>query len=139
MGDPLANRPGGDFGADEFSQLEKTIFEARHYVVPTDDLRPRTLEAAREDSQQKRGFQRLSVYAVACLLIWLVCLPVGRAVSVFRSHMVAPSTEDLQRVALELSAEKSYGPDWGMVEVFERLRGLHVDTPKVRPLNARDR
>ena len=109
------------------------IFAARHYVRPSDDLRPRTLEAAREQGVQRHYLRRLSLYAAALLMSWLVALPTARALSELRTRIVAPLPAELQQIALELSDQKRYGIDWGLVEAFEQTRSLRVLDSRANP------
>lgn len=105
---------------DAFADLEQAIFSARNFVVPSDDLRPNVMEEAKENSLQRLGFRRLGILVMACLLVWLIAIPTARALSVMRSQMSAPSTKQVEQVAEELSTQNRYGPNWGLVDAFEK-------------------
>lgn len=101
-------------------ELEAMIRSASGYVQPTDDLRPRTLEAASERRVCRRG--RSVVISLAALL---VCLPVvglfvepGPSTGVDRSM----SSSELQRQARVLAAHRGVEPGWGLFEAFASLR-----------------
>ncbi len=112
--------------ADDFEDVVNAILKSGEFVVPSDDLRPRVLEAAREQCGQKHELRRLSLVASAILLVWLVALPTTRALSELRTHLVAPLPADMLRLADELANRHRYGPDWGLVDAFENTRSLRI-------------
>jgi len=106
--------------------LEKFIFVARNYVVPSDDLRSRTLEDARELGSQRRELRRLGIASVLGVTLWGLSLSFVNSANAYRDVWVAPSGEDLQRIAFEIGAKTNDNREWGLVEVFERLRTFRV-------------
>lgn len=115
-----------------FEDLERMIFAARDYAVPSEDLRPRTLEKARELGRFQFQLRRLSLCALIALLVWGAGIPVGRMVSSWRKEFVAPFPEDVHRAARELSARQNTSKDWGMVEAFQQIRDLAKPPAKPR-------
>ncbi len=74
----------------EFSDLESIIYRAQHYVVPSDDLRPRTLEAAKEQHNQVVTIWYLSCATAFGFALWsllIACIP---SVERSRKAMTAP-------------------------------------------------
>lgn len=109
-----------------FEDVEKIILAARNYVVPSDDLRPRTLEVARDLGGQRREICRLGLASVLGMALWGLSFAFVNSANDYRDSWVTPSGEDLQRIAFEMGAMSNDGREWGLVEVFEQLRSLRV-------------
>ncbi len=109
----------------QIEKLELAIFAARNYVVASQDLRPRTLEAAKDHCGQHRRLRRIGISALAASLVWFMCAPAISTLSGYRSHFSGPSRSEMERTALELSKQKGYGPNWGLVEAFLKLRTIN--------------
>lgn len=93
-----SERPLGDDDAFDLAKLERMIASAGHYVRPTDDLRPRVLELARERYGDRRTFRRLAgAMGVAAL-----CVMTGMVISDrFQTRVEAagvPRGERLERL-----------------------------------------
>lgn len=108
----------------EIKNLEQAIFAARNYVVPSQDLRPRLLESAKEYCGQKRRLRRMGFGAIAASLLWFFLAPAFSSMSGYQSQLSGPSRTDMERAALELSSQKGYGPNWGLVEAFIKFRSI---------------
>ncbi len=108
----------------EIEKLELAIFAARNFVVASQDLRPRTLEAAKEYCSQQRRLRRIGISALAASLVWFTCAPAISTLSGYQSRFSGPSRSEMERTALELSKQKGYGPNWGLVEAFLKLRTI---------------
>ena len=67
-GDSFGDGPVGG-QQQEYSAIEAIIRAAGDHIEPTDDLRPRTLEAARRRCRQQRIGRRAGGLAVAALLL----------------------------------------------------------------------
>ncbi len=115
-----------DDSQQEMDDLENFIFAARNYVVPSDDLRPRTLEDARDLGLQRREIRRLGFASVIGIALWGLSLAFVNSANAYREAWVTPSGEDLQRIAYEISDRTNDNREWGLVKVFERLRTLRV-------------
>jgi hypothetical protein len=118
-----SHRPFDD-SLNQFEALEAKIRAAGNYVVPSDDLRPRTLEDAGELVVQRRWLKRLGFAWMMCTLVVGLSLVFVGAVNVYREAWVTPSGDDLQRIAFENSSTTNAEREWGLVEVFDRLRRL---------------
>jgi hypothetical protein len=120
---------GGDhewMESDLLKSVESTILSAGRYVVPSDDLRPRTLEAARHcfsDRKNMRRLIRMTALAAAC-----VCLtaPVAELVGVFRGAFNQSTQEAIEQRSIDIAAQKQISLQWGMLEAFSELRSLQA-------------
>ena len=117
--------------AEQIKQLEATIFAARNFVVPTDDLRPRTLTAAKESCRIQRFANRAAVTLTSIMLIWLLALPVLRGVASYRDQMRGATPAEIEQAAQILTLEHRYEPGWGLVDAFQDSRKLAVENPAV--------
>ena len=115
-----------DGSRSELDDLEKIILAARNYVVPSDDLRPRTLEDARDLDLQRREIRRLGLASVLGVALWGLSFAFVNSANAYRDAWVAPSGEELQQIAFEFGAKTNSSREWGLVEVFERLRSLRI-------------
>ena len=105
----------------DWAALEATIRAAGKYVVPGDDLRPRTLEAARQWSADRRGLRklrRLMAAALVCSLLSVQLVDYLRQ----RDNRIAPTPQEFRQRAMELASNANVGPHWGVVEAFSQLR-----------------
>jgi hypothetical protein len=110
---------------EKIKQLEQAIFRARDYVVPSPDLRPRTLEDAKDYCTQKRRVRRLGLSAAAACLVWLLFAPTFSSLSGYSGKFSGPTQMELEHTAIELSHSKGYGFNWGLVDAFLKLRNIH--------------
>lgn len=109
--------------SDELQRLEDSIRAAGNYVAPTDDLRPRVLEAAEEADFQRRGWRSgLRLLMLACVL-WGLMWTCGPWFEKGRQAIVGPTSSELQKLAIEL-APLSGSSDWGLVDAFLQTRSL---------------
>ena len=108
-------------------QLESVIRAARNYVRPSDELRPRTLEAARERCGDRRAEQKLGSFATAVLLLLTLGTPAFRYAETLRSIQWSPTAADVQQRAVEFGAQREIGPNWAMTETFTQLRRVQAD------------
>ena len=108
------------------AEIEAAIRAAGDYVWPSDDLRPRTLETARELSQQRRAQRRLGRFFLAVVFLMAFGVPLFERVDSRVKPRTAPSAIDMQRRALEHAARASVGPNWGMLEAFTEWRRVQA-------------
>ena len=102
--------------------IESLIKSAGSYVVPSDNLRPRTLEAAREAAADRVGFFRLARLFLVLLFCSAVSFPALDRLSAWHERSVSPSSAEIQLQATQLSTQKGVGANWGLFEAFKRLR-----------------
>ena len=115
-----------DATEDAFESIEAMVRAAGNYVVPSDDLRPRTLEAAREICRIKRTERKLGGFVLTSLCFCLLSMPLADCLVVWRSHSLAPSAMEMQRRALQITTEPDSNPSWGLMEAFDELRRLQA-------------
>jgi len=120
---PNDGQPHDDeLSSEEQLALESMIHSASNYVVPSDKLRGQVLNAARElfsDRRSERVYlEWVWVLAiVACLLV-----PVLQSVSAYGNSFQGPSAKQIEEQAIQLAREQNMEMDWGLVEVFSRMR-----------------
>ncbi len=103
-----------DVSPEFLKLLEATVLAAGKYVVPSDNLRPHTLEAAEEmDSDRRRSYQ-LVKYAALLAICGCIGLPLADQLSPWRERLSGRTSLQIQELALQ----KKMGPDWGLLEVF---------------------
>lgn len=116
-----------DASGAEWEQLERKIRDAGRYVVPSEDLRPRVLEAARKNQTQERVVRRGMLGLVAALFVWCLVLPLASAY-VSKRFATGPTSHQVQQLAMEKAKVQRSTFEWGLVEVIARLR--HWNWPK---------
>lgn len=113
-----------------FESLESIVRAAGGYIQPTDDLRPRTLEAAREACSRRRWNFRLGAVAVAVILVAICDLP-SRIASSRAGQAEKPSQVirdyDLHRQASLRMANAGFDSSWSVYEAFADLRKKQAD------------
>ena len=102
--------------------VELLIRAARNYVVPSDNLRPRTLEAARESAADRVGFYKLARLFLILLFCSALSVPALDRLTAWHDKSVSPSASEIQDQASQIATEKGVGPHWGLYEAFNRLR-----------------
>ena len=113
----------GDFDEDGISpeileSLEATILAAGRYVVPSDNLRPHTLEAARDFDSDRRGTYQFARFVLAIAVCGCISLPVLDRLASWREKLASPTSLQM----LEIAQKKNVGIDWGLYEAFSELR-----------------
>lgn len=98
--------------------LEATILAAGRYVVPSDNLRPHTLEAARDYDSDRRGTHQFARFVLAIAVCGCISLPVLDRLASWRDKMASPTSLQM----LEIAEKKNVGANWGLFEAFSELR-----------------
>ncbi len=111
---------------DGQAEIEAMIRAAKHYVRPSDDLRPRILEAAREHSGDRRAEQKLGSFAVAVLVLLLISSPAIRYAVLLQSTVAKRSSDEVHHLAAELSTQREIGSHWALAEAFSQVRHLQA-------------
>lgn len=107
--------------------VELLIRAAGNYVVPSDNLRPRTLEAAREKAADRAGFFRLARLFLVLLFCSAASVPALDRLAAWHDKSVSPSGSEMQNQANQIATEKGVGPHWGLYEAFNRLRNHQAE------------
>mgnify|MGYP006969568026 CR=1 FL=1 len=113
-----------ELNAQSLKRLEAVIGKAGCYVHPRDELRPRTIEAARTLAARRRGQRRLLACAAAILL---AAMTGGHSWSTaWRNNPAAgrplAAAARLGGDAREVSLAARVDPSWGLYEAFLELR-----------------
>ncbi|QEG34671.1 hypothetical protein [Bythopirellula goksoeyrii] len=105
---------------DSIELLEATIRQAGNYVQPTDDLRPKTLEAARAATSQRRTNWRAGSLVAAVLLV---------AVAQASPYFDRPDPKPIMATAVnhefalrQQTLERGVNSSWALYEAFCELR-----------------
>jgi hypothetical protein len=109
---------------ESFAPIEALIRSAGSYVRPSDDLRPRTLEAARRKRSSRRWNKQIATLAAAVVLLAVFNIP-GRFVPTDVASKTSQATvmrEFELRQKLHKSAGLSFDPAWAWFEAFWELR-----------------
>lgn len=99
--------------SEPLDELEALLRSAKDYVHPSDDLRPRVLEAARSQRQQRRLLSYLQHAAVALVVLGALASAIygtsdfAKVASASRERMLTSATQD---------------GNWGLVDSLTKLR-----------------
>jgi ferric-dicitrate binding protein FerR (iron transport regulator) len=114
---------------ESFAPIEALIRSAGNYVRPSDDLRPRTLEAARRMRGMRRWNKQFAAAAAAVVLLAVFNIP-GRFVP---TDVAAKTSEATVMREFELrqksakSAGLAFNPAWAWFEAFWELRNQQAE------------
>lgn len=112
----------GDIPVDDLRSMEAWIASARDYVVPTDDLRPKVLEAASGVGISKLQERRIG-YAIISVAIISVCWTgVWLFLTNVRDNAIKESSNSISRRALELHDQESVNIHQATVDAYEEWR-----------------
>lgn len=115
------------FQDDPLPELESLIRAAGSRVCPSDDLRPRVLEAVRRQYDDRRAERKLGSFAIAVLLLLSIGSPASQYVDTLRGHATSPSAAEIQLLAIQYALRPEVGVHWGLAEAFSKLRRGQAD------------
>jgi hypothetical protein len=125
----MSNTSGtdGDFEIPPLSlelqkALESRIEAAGCFVVPSENLRPNTLAAARDYCSDDRSNRRFQKLLVAFVLGFLALIPAIESLNIWSDSFDSVSGEELTRGAAETAAKEKSSLDWALQEAFMKLR-----------------
>jgi anti-sigma factor RsiW len=107
-------------GHEPSDEIELLLLSARDYVRPSEDLRPRVLETARTERQERRMQRNLARMAAVVFLMVMVISAFRQPANAAASQLFSPAME-----AVSLEAETSarrHDPSWETVESFTDIR-----------------
>ncbi len=107
---------------ESLEQIESMIAAAKDYVTPSENLRPRVLEAARAQQGYRLSLNRLLQIAAAVFLTVILSIPIQQRLDAWRSAALSPSADEFERRAQQLAGQPTIGPNWGFYEAYESLR-----------------
>lgn len=96
--------------------LEALLRSARDYVHPSDDLRPRVLEAARSQRGERLALSYLQHAAIALVFLGVLGLALQGTGKTGEPGMFATAAAD------QLLSAAAGDRDWGLVDSFTELR-----------------
>jgi hypothetical protein len=108
----------------DFRDVEEMIRAAGDYLDVTEDLRPRTLERARDESRKAATRFWIAALAVAAVVF-------SMSAGMVRSHLtsappllagVSSNSDQLYDTARQKAAQANADPSWSLVEAFSELR-----------------
>jgi hypothetical protein len=108
----------------EFSEVEEMVRAAGDFLEVTEDLRPQTLERARDES--RRASTRFWIAVVAAVVVIL-----ATSAGLLRSRLsstppllagVCADSDQLYETARHKAAQANADPHWSLVDAFSELR-----------------
>ena len=126
---------GLDVSPEFLRLLEATVLAAGKYVVPSEDLRPHTLEAAKAMDSERKGSNRFLVVSAVIAFCLCICWPVSDRLSPWRENLSGRTLLQIQERALR----KNMGPDFGLIEVFLERQKQVAPPASVMPTSAQPR
>lgn len=114
---------------ESFAPIEALIRSAGNYVRPSDDLRPRTLEAARRKRGLRRWNKQIAALAAAVVMLAVFNIP-GRFVPTDVASKTSEATvmrEFELRQKSAKSAGLTFNPAWAWFEAFWELRNQQAE------------
>lgn len=118
---PLATLPQDD--------LERWIREAGDYVIPTRDLRPRVIEAAKQSSLDRRQMHRASWLAITAGILWLSLHPLSMVAMRIHAKLRGPSALELHTQAIRSACEPHENLEWCLAQAILASRQLNKTDP----------
>jgi hypothetical protein len=108
----------------EFRDIEEMVRAAGGYLEVSDDLRPRTLEEARDESCETST--RFWIAVLASVIVFLA-MSAGELRGRLSSTpplkaSVSANCDQLHAVALRKAEEENVDPSWSLVDAFSELR-----------------
>jgi len=110
---------------EPLDDVEALVRTAGEYVQASEDLRPRTLEAARALRAEKRARQWVHLAAAAVILLVGLRASTDQPVELAAARRPFPAiAADPNRVRAEAGTHEDRGSSlsWGLVETFTELR-----------------
>lgn len=120
--DSSSHRNERNIPIEDLRNIEAWVASARHYVVPTDDLRPRVLDTASGVSNSKLQERRIGYAIIAVAIIFLCWGGVWVGVSSVTKNTVNESASSISRRALELHDKNSINIHQATVDAYEEWR-----------------
>lgn len=120
--DSGSNSNEGNIPIEDLRSIEAWVASARHYVVPTDDLRPRVLDSATGVSNSKIQERRIGYAIIAVAIIFLCWGGIWVGVSGVTKNAVNESASSISRRALELHDKSSINIHQATVDAYEEWR-----------------
>ncbi len=114
--------------SDDLKDLERLVRSAGTYVVATEDLRPRVIEAARDRILNRRINRCFLGGFASCLVLWCLFMPFREEFGRWRVEWMAPSAKEMEQIADSLDTKAEFGPNWALAEAFMQVRASRAKT-----------
>lgn len=118
----MSNRLESSDQPESLEQIEAMIAAAKDYIVPSDYLRPRVLDAARSQQSHMVGRRRLLQVAASVFLCVILTIPAQQRLEAWRQSAFSPSASELEIQALQYASKPTIGQNWGLYEAYKSLR-----------------
>jgi hypothetical protein len=115
--------PPSSWNTSEFADLEKLIDSAKDFVQPSEMLRPKVVEAARELDTRQLQLVKIRNLLLCTMAVWMLVGLTFWGLHTHRKGLIAPSSSAVEQMSLQYASRNRYSRDWGMVDVFWQLRG----------------
>ena len=102
--------------AREWDDVEALVRAAGGYVRPSEELRPRVLEAAGVEASERRALQRIWHVALAIAILGVLTV-IGA-----RWHAASPFAPSVLQAQAEVQQAGGNSAGWTLVESFTDLR-----------------
>lgn len=115
--------PPNQWSEADFAEFEKLIGSAKDFVVPSEQLRPQVVDAARAIDIRQSQLTKIRNLVICVLAVWVLVLGVFWKLSIRRSELTSPTSAEVEQMSVDYATRRGYSKDWGMVDVFWELRG----------------
>jgi hypothetical protein len=137
MSDPRSHegQDGMDALPEDLQALEAAIRDAGQLVIPTERLRPKTLDAARDYCDQRRHANRVAGLGLSLAVVVILASPMLESLSQWCGGITAPTSQEVELRALETARLQNYELSWGLVDVVSGVRDTQsqrLGNPPVR-------
>ncbi|MFN8743004.1 MAG: hypothetical protein ACK5YR_23985 [Pirellula sp.] len=112
----------GDIPLEDMRSFEAWVSAARDYVVPTDDLRPRVLEATSGIIDSKIQERRIGYAIISVAIISICWTGIWLWLTSVRANSIDESTNSISHRALELHDKESVNIHQATVDAYEEWR-----------------
>lgn len=120
---PSENQPNDDaLNAQDQLALEALIRSASHYVVPSDKLRGQVLHIAREQYSDRRSERAYLEWVWALVIVACLLVPVVQWGSAYSKPLQGRTAKQIEEQAIQRAHDQNIEVEWGLVEVFSRIR-----------------
>jgi hypothetical protein len=119
----MNNLPPNQWSDADFAQLEQLIGGAKNFVVPSEQLRPQVVEAARAIDARQAQLAKLRTLVICVFCVWLLVLGTFWSLRSRRTEFTSPTSAEVEQMSVDYATQRRYSKDWGMVDVFWELRG----------------
>ena len=111
-----------EHGRAELIDVEEMVRAAGGYLEVSDDLRPRTLEEARDDRRESSTRCRMAILAAALITLAVFTDQFCNRIASPLKGVVSTDDDRLFTAAQQQAARSGADPSWSLVDAFRGLR-----------------